>query len=117
MDDDVRDRLQTALLEHRSTLRRELVDQGANPDDPHSLHVQLERGFADSALTAAEQGRMLSLLRELRDELAAVERALRKFDRGTYGICERCGNEIAVERLDAIPWTPLCITDKQRLSG
>ena len=114
MDGELRGRLRAALEERRTTLRRELVEQGADPDDPHSLTVEPERGFADSALTAAEQARTLSLLRELRDELAAVQRALGKFDAGTYGRCERCGREIGAERLEAIPWTPLCIDDKQR---
>jgi len=37
-------------------------------------------------------------------------------DRGTYGVCERCGQPIAVERLEAIPWARLCIGCKQKAS-
>ncbi|OZA94783.1 MAG: hypothetical protein B7X57_00180 [Erythrobacter sp. 34-65-8] len=29
-------------------------------------------------------------------------------EEGSYGICVRCGDDIAEARLDAIPWTPLC---------
>jgi RNA polymerase-binding protein DksA len=47
--------------------------------------------------------------------LAQIERALAKIDDGTYGICERCGREIAEERLRARPWALLCIDD-QRLA-
>ena len=41
----------------------------------------------------------------IRDEALA---ALERLDRGTYGRCENCGQGIAPERLDAIPYTPFC---------
>lgn len=47
--------------------------------------------------------------------LAQIDRALSRLDDGTYGICERCGNAIAEERLRARPWATLCIED-QRLA-
>ena len=58
--------------------------------------------------------RTLGLAGELRSSLRDVEHALSKFERGTYGSCERCGGPIAVERLEAIPWARLCITCKQK---
>lgn len=41
--------------------------------------------------------------------LADVERAQAKLADGTYGSCDRCGSEIAPERLDALPWAVLCV--------
>ena len=35
-------------------------------------------------------------------------------DAGTYGICERCGNPIAPERLEALPWAMLDIDCKHK---
>jgi DnaK suppressor protein len=35
--------------------------------------------------------------------------ALLRIENGTFGICAHCGNDIAMRRLDAIPWTPFCI--------
>ena len=43
-----------------------------------------------------------------RREIEAIDRALRKIEAGSYGICESCGDPISEERLEAIPWTPLC---------
>lgn len=40
--------------------------------------------------------------------LKEIEYALSKIEKGTYGICEACGVEIAFERLRAIPWTRYC---------
>jgi DnaK suppressor protein len=38
-----------------------------------------------------------------------VVRALEKLDDGTYGLCDRCGALIADERLEARPWSVLCV--------
>jgi RNA polymerase-binding transcription factor DksA len=34
--------------------------------------------------------------------------ALERIDRGTYGRCEHCGQDILLERLDAVPYTSFC---------
>ena len=46
--------------------------------------------------------------------LAAIDAALARIDDGTYGRCERCGQEIEEERLEALPYATLCIDDKRR---
>jgi RNA polymerase-binding protein DksA len=46
--------------------------------------------------------------------LAAIDAALKRIDEGTYGRCERCGQEMEEERLEALPWATLCIDDKRR---
>lgn len=42
-----------------------------------------------------------------------IDQALRKIEDGTYGKCERCGQDIPVERLDAVPYATLCVSCKQ----
>jgi YteA family regulatory protein len=44
--------------------------------------------------------------------LMKVNHALDKIKEGTYGICERCGKPIGEERLEAAPYTTLCIDCK-----
>jgi DnaK suppressor protein len=75
--------------------------------------------IADSATDMMEQERDLALIGNLRDKLRDVERALERLDEGAYGICERCGEPIAAERLEVLPSATLCINckaleDKQR---
>lgn len=41
-------------------------------------------------------------------EMEAIKAALKRIDAGTYGICVKCGEDIAEERLDVVPHTPLC---------
>lgn len=55
-----------------------------------------------------------------RRTLDEIEAALGKITIGDYGICENCGNEISFKRLEALPWTRLCIecaSERERKRG
>jgi DnaK suppressor protein len=41
--------------------------------------------------------------------LREIDKALERIAEGSYGYCEVCGNPIEEKRLEAIPWTTLCI--------
>jgi RNA polymerase-binding protein DksA len=47
--------------------------------------------------------------------LHAIDDALGRIDAGSYGTCRVCGREIPEERLEARPWTDLCIDDQRQL--
>lgn len=49
--------------------------------------------------------------------LEQVEDALLRVADGTYGKCVICGKAIPPPRLEAIPWTPYCIEDQEKLGG
>jgi len=49
--------------------------------------------------------------------LRAIEEALQRVEAGTYGICMDCEEPIANGRLDAVPWTRVCIDCKQSQAG
>ena len=63
-------------------------------------------------IATEERNREISLILSDRDreKLQAIEEALDRIEGGTYGVCESCGDEIAQERLDAMPFTRLCLT-------
>ena len=46
--------------------------------------------------------------------LQAIEEALGRIDKGSYGVCRDCGEPIADARLNAIPWTRVCIACKEK---
>jgi len=48
--------------------------------------------------------------------LRAIEEAIHRMDAGTYGICMDCEEEIKLLRLDAVPWTRVCINCKEKQS-
>jgi len=111
------DRFRSSLTELREDLRQQLTDLGADPDEASLEGGTLDFGFADSAQSTAERARVLALAEHLRDQLHDVDRALGKIDEGRYGVCERCGDPIPPERLEALPYIRLCISCKQKESA
>lgn len=63
---------------------------------------------ADLAAETFEREKDLGLRDHAKRMMAKVERALGKIEDGSYGICEKCGAPIEVERLDLVPYTALC---------
>lgn len=80
------------------------LDTGAG-----SSALSYDENFADSGQVAAEQGENKALLNQLQEQLDDITRALKKFDDGTYGLCETCGGPISEARLEAMPATRYCI--------
>lgn len=48
-----------------------------------------------------------------RRRLEQIEGALARMDDGSYGVCRRCGAEIPLERLKAVPAADLCVVCKE----
>jgi DnaK suppressor protein len=69
--------------------------------------------MADGATEAFEQSKGLFLQQTIKHRLAAVNDALRKFDEGTYGVCEQCRQTIDWARLEALPAARFCIRCQQ----
>ena len=66
----------------------------------------------EEASEAAELEKRLASEKQMRDLLDAVERALRKFEEGTYGLCDVCGKPIDPARLEVLPQASLCVSCK-----
>ena len=64
---------------------------------------------AAAASQVFEQQRDLALRDRSEQHLALVDAALERLDAGTYGACLWCGDPIAPERLEALPWAAHCI--------
>jgi DnaK suppressor protein len=105
--------LRGQLEAQRVELRKEIEELGADPDSD-DLSFADDKGFSDRSHSSEERLRLISVSRALRSNLRDVERALRKMETGSYGTCESCGNPIALERLEALPWALLCIDCKQK---
>jgi len=50
----------------------------------------------------------------IQTRIADLQQALHKLEQDDYGFCESCGRPIAVERLEALPQTTLCIECARR---
>jgi len=70
----------------------------------------------EEATETLELEKRLALENRVRQELAGIEHALDKFEKGTYGLCDNCGKQIAPERLEALPQASLCVNCKALLA-
>jgi DnaK suppressor protein len=102
--------LRAALDEERAQLRHQLADLGFGDDGG----LAYDQNFADSSQVTAERGEVEALANSLKESLAEVEHALAKFEAGSYGLCENCGQPIAPARLEAKPAARLCINCASR---
>ena len=66
----------------------------------------------EEATESFELEKRLVLEKRIRDSLAEVEHALQKFEKGTYGLCDICGQPIDPARLEALPQASLCLKCK-----
>jgi RNA polymerase-binding transcription factor len=66
----------------------------------------------EGADEASELEKRLALENRLEESLSEVEHALQKYEAGTYGLCDSCGQAIEQARLEAIPQASLCMKCK-----
>lgn len=90
-----------------------MVELGEPIENPGQMTYGSQAAAASQVF---EQQRDLALRDRSRLDLSRVEAALRALDDGSYGTCTSCGQPIAVERLEAIPWVAQCI-DCARKAG
>jgi RNA polymerase-binding protein DksA len=107
------DSIRNSLEQERASLERQLLDSGASIEGDE-VEVSFDEGFADSAQATSELSELIAHVEQLHSAHSEVAAALRRLDEGGYGVCENCGNEIAPERLEALPTARLCLACKQR---
>jgi DnaK suppressor protein len=84
--------IQTSM-EHNNGRQGDMADQASGNNEVH-IHLRLKQ--TDAKI------------------LQAIDEALLRIEKGTYGICRDCGEAIAEPRLNAIPWTRVCITCREK---
>jgi DnaK suppressor protein len=68
----------------------------------------------EEATETADLENMVAQEQRVREELTDIETALKKFDLGTFGKCEKCGRQIELARMEAMPTAKLCMNDAQK---
>jgi DnaK suppressor protein len=104
--------LKEALLHKRAEILA--ASTGTRPL-PASADVNSRQGdLADQASGNNEVHIQLKLKQTDAKILQAIEEALVRMEKGTFGVCRDCGEPISRARLEAIPWTRVCISCKQK---
>jgi DnaK suppressor protein len=98
---------QTAFRERLVAERARLLDEvGEAIQAPDQMTYGSQAAAASQVF---DQQRDLALRERATQQLTQVEAALARIDAGTFGRCARCGRDIALDRLDALPWAAHCI--------
>jgi RNA polymerase-binding transcription factor DksA len=95
--------------------RERLTNELAQFDVAGRKNLGYSTHMADDASAAFDQARDLALRSSLEETLKQVEKALGRFDNGTYGTCGVCGGPIDPARLKALPYAPTCLGCQRRL--
>jgi DnaK suppressor protein len=93
-------RQRATLLNEAETALNELPGEMIFPD------------LGDQATAETDRNFMLRLRGREQRLLKKIDEAIDRIDSGTFGICDDCGNEIDVKRLEARPVTTMCIECK-----
>ena len=97
-----RTRVQAALENLREETAGTLYDD-AGEESAYDNHL------ADTATETYDRELDYTLEENSEQILGEIDAALKRIEDGTYGICTNRGEQISVERLEALPWATLCI--------
>ncbi len=101
--------IKTYLVEQkRDMLNRTSEFRTANEMKPETRADEAELAAQDTSITLS-----LQLHERDRSLLYKIERALSKFEDGSFGQCESCGESISQKRIEARPFSSLCIDCKE----
>lgn len=84
----------------------ETAREAPDRDSPEPMDRSVSDEGEDTLLTESNS---------LRETLNQVRDALQRIKDGTFGKCIICGRGIEPKRLEAIPWTPYCREDQERI--
>lgn len=110
MDKSTLDQLRSELEADRQLQLHLLREHGADPysDLVTDIGIEDESG-ADAGQATEERSELLAQLEIARQRVRAIDGALDRMDKGTYGTCAACGEAIPVERLEARPLSVQCV--------
>lgn len=91
------------LLSHADETVSGMTEQKENFPDP-----------TDRATLESDRNFMLRIRDREHKLIKKVKKALERIENGTFGICEKCGDDISIERLKARPVTTQCIECKTK---
>jgi DnaK suppressor protein len=130
-DDEVEIKAPRISMEEASGLSKKQLDflMGKLQEERTRVRDSIERHVAEATLDSevvlpdefdqasrhSDQAYLLRLADKERKLLMEVEHAIKKYEHGTFGVCEGTGEPIGYRRLEARPWARHSIEFKERL--
>jgi DnaK suppressor protein len=100
----------TELNKYKQFLEAKLAELSLVVRNREGIAIEKSPDALDEVQYAAERELAIRNLDRESQLLRNVRAALRRMAEGSYGICVHCDEEINPKRLNAVPWTPYCIT-------
>jgi DnaK suppressor protein len=110
--EELKKELKTKLEDEKSKLEANLgkiARPTGTPGDYETQFNELGTDKEDNATEMEEYGDNLAVETSLEEQLKDVDEALERIEKGTYGFCENCKEEIDIERLKVYPAAKTCI--------
>jgi len=100
----------------RLLVRRSEIGQKLNEfrNESKDLGNGVAQDLADKAESSYTKEFLLSLSDAEQRELFQIDAALKRIAKGDFGICQTCQKDIHRKRLNALPWTSLCIECQEK---
>lgn len=98
-------------LKENLLLRRNQIMERLGRVENHLRHSDkpLEADFAEQAIERANDQVLEALDENMRREVLQIDHAINLMEQGKYGVCQFCHEPISQKRLEALPFTNLCI--------
>lgn len=109
------DKLYERLREERGQIAQRMEQLKASAQEAGETREGSPFGKREEeASEAFELEKRLALEEKLNATLDKIDHALEKWQTGTYGLCDSCGQPIEQDRLEALPQASLCLSCKAR---
>ncbi len=110
------------LIEERERIHGEMQQVEADISYDDTLEGQsdladYDQHPADTGTDTFFKERDLAVRDNYRDIIGRIDEALGKLERGTFGLCDRCGRAISQGRLEAIPYAIYCVDCQDMIEG
>jgi DnaK suppressor protein len=109
------ERAREILARERKRIEQELASLRSDRGDGELSNIDQHTADAGTELFEVERDR--SMIERLENELAAIERAERRVEEGTYGLSVESGEPIPDGRLEAVPWAERTAKEQGRLDA
>lgn len=104
MAENIQQILQTLLAEMQR-LKNEIAKHALMAQE----HETAGNDVGDDGMQIEQVSKNLALKNHLERLLSQIESAVRRIEKGVYGLCERCGVAILPERLEVLPYATTCL--------
>ena len=99
------------LLEEKKLILEDFLESS---DDFNELSKSSSGDLVDQAYNYNEKNLLIGLSGREKETLKKIDEALKRVENGSYGYCEITGKPIEEERLEAIPYTTLCMEEAMK---